>query len=100
MRDLALTYPLANAIQEEVVGKVLAPDAAVFHAHFRQRPVEVEQADQTWPFTAPVGNGQDRSSMAPQPGQHMMAILPYGLGHNKRSVGRDVLEHIHAHTLI
>ncbi len=37
--------------------------------------------------------------MAAQPGQHMMAVLPDGLGHDQRRVGMDVLEDLHPHAL-
>ena len=83
----AATASIARA--GELVGEVLAPDRAVGDARLGQRGVQVEQPDEPGPLAAPVGDGQDRAAMGAQAGQHVVAVLPDGLGHDDRRVRVD-----------
>src|SRR5437016_181289 len=65
-------------------------------AGFGQRAVEVQHADQSGPLTAPVGNGQNRSTMRIQAMEQVMAVLPYRFDDHERSIARDLAEHFHA----
>ena len=87
--DRLAVEPAAQAVQEELVGEVLAPEGGVADAGLRQRAVQVEHADQARPLAAPVGDGQDRPLVGIEPVQDVMAVLPDGLGHDQRRVGRD-----------
>ena len=48
--DATLFQPLADAVQEEIIGEVLAPDGAVWDAHFGQAAVQVKQPHQPRPL--------------------------------------------------
>ena len=92
---LALQPPF-QVRQEELVVEVLAPQRRIRHARLGQRPVQVQHAHQPGPLPAPVRQRQDRPLMRIQPAQHMVRVLPDGLGHNQRSPRRDRPEHLHA----
>jgi hypothetical protein len=97
--DLAFSDPLANAVQEEIVLKIDAPDRAVSHPHLGEAAVQVEHTDQAGPFAAPVGDRQDWSAVVPQPGQHVVAVLPDRFRHDQGGFGVDALEDVHSHAL-
>ena len=85
--DRALGQPAPQAAHEELVGEILAPQSRILAARLGQRAVEVEHADQSRPGARPVGHGQHGPTMAKQPGQHVMRILPDGLGHDQPGLG-------------
>ena len=62
MLDRAGGEPLAQALQEELVGEIVAPQRGVLNARFGQRAVQVQHADETRPLAAPVRDGQDRAA--------------------------------------
>ena len=96
MPDLALVEPALQAVDEELVGEILAPERGVLHAGLGERAVEVEHADQPRPGARPVGHGQDRALVRDQPGQHVMGVLPDGLGHDQLALGIDAGKDAHA----
>ena len=61
--DAAAGEPFAQAAFEEVVGKVQAPQGAVFNAGFGEGAVEVEHADEAGPLPRPVGKGEDGTAV-------------------------------------
>ena len=78
--------PAAEAIAEEIVGEIDAPQRTILHACFGERSVQIQQADQAGPFAAPVGNREDGSAMRVEAMQQMMAVLPDGFDHDQRRV--------------
>ena len=82
-----------------LVGEILAPQRRVLHAGLGQRAVQIEHADQPRPGARPVGHGQNRPAVRDQPVQHVMRVLPDGLGHDQRRVGIDAGEDLHAFLL-
>ena len=97
--DHAFLEPLAEAVPEEVVLEVLAPQRAVADAGLGQGAVQIQHADQAGPGAAPVGDGEDRAAMGGQAGQDVMAVLPDALGHDQRGIRVELAEHLHAHLL-
>ena len=95
----ALGEPSPQAVFEQVVRKVPAPQSAIFDTGLGQRAVEVEHAHQPRPGAAPVGHRQNGAAMGVQAGQHVVAVLPDRFGHDERSLGGEVAEHFHAHFL-
>ena len=89
----------AGCREERLVGEILAPERRVLHAGLGQRAVEIQHADQSRPGARPVGDGQDRPAVRDQPVQHVMRVLPDGLGHDQRRVGIDAGEDLHAFLL-
>jgi hypothetical protein len=96
MRHPAGAQPLPQPVPEKGVRKILAPKARVPHARLGQRTIQVQHADQPRPLAAPVRHRQDRSAMSGQPGQHMMGILPYRLGHHQRRLRIERPKHLHS----
>src|ERR1700719_3741666 len=88
--------PTIESLEKEIVREIDAPQRVVTNAGFGQRSIEVEHADQTRPFAAPVGDGQDRPLMRVQSVEQMMRVLPDGLHHNQRRSGRNISENLHA----
>ena len=93
--DLALVEPLAQPVEEGFVGEVLAPQRRVFLAGLGEAGVEVQHSDQARPGSRPVGNGEDRSPVTEQTGEHVVRILPDRLGHDELGVGIDAGEDAH-----
>ena len=94
--DLAVVEEGGELVGESASGKILTPEGRVFHPGFGQRAVEVEHSDQPWPLTGPVGDRADRTLVADQAVQHVMRVLPDGLGNDDRSIGIDaVAEDLH-----
>ena len=77
-----VTQPGMEAVDEERVGEVFAPQRAVFDSRFGQRAVQIEHPNQTRPGAAPVGDGQNRPFVGDQAVQNMVAVLPDGLGND------------------
>ena len=96
---MPVLQPLAQAVLEEVVGEILAPERAVADAGLGERAVQVEHADQARPRAAPVGDGEDRAAMGEQAGQHVVAVLPDAFRHDQRRLRIELAEHLHAHLL-
>ncbi|MGX1676407.1 hypothetical protein [Streptomyces sp. NPDC055400] len=92
VRDAAGLGPLAQALEEEVVGEVDGPGGGVLPVHLRHAGVHTEQADQTGPGAVEVGDGQDGPFVGAQAGQHVVAVLPYRFRDDQRGLGRDGLE--------
>ena len=88
--------PAPQAVVEEAIVEIVAPERAVLHAGLGQRAVQVQHADQSGPLAAPVGDRQDRPPMGEQPGQDVMAVLPDGLDHDQRRIGGNLPEDFHA----
>ena len=97
--DHALGEPLAEAVSEESIGKVLAPERAVADAGLGERPVQVQHADQAGPGAAPVGHGQDGAAMGPEARQDVMAVLPHRFGHDHGGVRVHAAKDLDAHLL-
>src|SRR5271167_1656802 len=64
--DRLTLEPEIKSPKKEIVREIDAPQRVVANAGFSQRSVEIEHADQSWPFAAPVGDSQDRPSMRVQ----------------------------------
>ncbi|MNV31102.1 hypothetical protein D3C71_1223950 [compost metagenome] len=96
MVDRTFQKPLGKTAAEEIVVECLAPQRGIGDTRLGQRAVEIEQADQTRPLAGPVGNGQDRSLVAGETGQHMVRILPDGFCDDHRHIGIDLRKRIHA----
>ena len=94
--DRAGLEPTAQALEEEVVREVFAPQRAVLDAGLGQAAVEVEHADQARPSAAPVGHGQDRALVRDKAGEDVVAVLPDRLGHDQRRVAGNGAEHLQA----
>src|SRR5438309_11720512 len=99
VRDGSSVHPLLESVQEKLVRKVDTPEGRVGDACLGERPIEVEQANETGPLSTPVGDSEDRASMRSQARKHMVAILPDRLRHNERSVFGDSPKHVHSITL-
>lgn len=59
MINLSFSQPLLNRLLEEVISELLTPDGAIGLAHLGQGGIEVEQSNQTWPLSGPVGNSEN-----------------------------------------
>src|SRR4051812_15457827 len=88
--------PAVEALPEEVVSEIDAPERAVSHARLGQRAVEVEQPDEAGPFAAPIRNGKNRAAMRVQAMEQVMAVLPDGFHDDERGIERDIAEDLHA----
>ena len=97
--DRSVAQPLRQPVQEILVRELLAPDRREFLAGLDQRPVEVEQADESGPLSGPVGDCQNRPAMAEQAGQNMVRVLPRGRGEYESGVWMDLHEDVHPHAL-
>ena len=97
--DLALANPLAEAVDEEGIGEVLAPKCGELYARLAQAAVEVEHSDQAGPLATPVGDGEDGAAMGDEAGEDMVAVLPDGLYDDEGRCGVDGGEDVHAHAL-
>ena len=82
VQDRLARQPAAQARQEEIVGKIRAPERAVSDTGLGHGSVQVQHPDQAGPFAAPIGHGEDGAAMGEKAGQDVMAILPNGLDHH------------------
>jgi len=73
--DPALANPLAQAVDEEGVGEVLAPEGAVLDARLAHAAVDVEHSHEAGPLAGPIGDGEDGAAMAEQAGEDVVAVL-------------------------
>ncbi len=87
-------YPALQVCRKPVIIEVSAPERAIGDASLRQACVQIEQADETRPFSAPFRNCKDRSLMVDQPGKNVVAVLPNGFHHNN-GIRWNILEDLH-----
>ena len=59
-------------------------------------PLQIEQADQTGPFAAPVCDREDGAAMRIEPVQQVMAVLPDGFDDDERGVDGNIAKDFHA----
>ena len=97
--DVPDLQPLVQLLLEEIVREGLAPQRRVGDARLGQRAVEVQHADEPRPLARPVGDSQDRRAMADQAGQHVVGVLPDGLGDDDRRLRVDLREDLQAFLL-
>ncbi len=98
--DAVVAQPFAQAFLEKLFVEILAPQGAEADAGLVQAAVQVEHTDQARPLARPVGHCEDGSAMAEQSGEHMIAVLPHGLGNHQGRLGMDMGENVHAHALV
>ena len=96
---LALAKPLPQAILEEAVGELLAPERTVADAGLGHGGVQVEQSDQARPGAAPVGHREEGTAVTCQAGQQMLAVLPDTFDDDQRRLGVERAENFQAHFL-
>ncbi len=99
VRALARFEPVVQPRAEIIVGEVLAPQGRILDARLGERAVQVEHADQARPGSRPIGDGQDRPAMRDEAAQHVMRILPDGLGHDERRLGVQPGKDLHPFAL-
>ncbi len=97
--DGARLHPAAQPLPEPLVGAVDRPDGRICPAHLGHAGVEVEQPDQAGEVAGEVGDGEDGAAMRAQAREHMVAVLPHGLGDDERRVDGNGIEHLQAHPL-
>ena len=76
----------AQAARKNSSSKSLLHSVLNLHAGLVQAAVQVEHADQSRPLARPVGHGEDRSAMAEQAGENMIAVLPHRFGDHQRRI--------------
>ena len=72
--------------------EILAPQRGVRHARLGQAGVQIQHSHQAGPLAAPVGHRKNRTAMAHQSGQHVVAVLPHRFADHQRGLGRNVAE--------
>ncbi len=72
-----------QARQEEVIREI-SLHSVRNDSRFRQRAIEIQHADQTWPLSTPVRNCKDRSLMSRETGKHVMTVLPDSFDNDQR----------------
>jgi hypothetical protein len=75
--DAPLGQPLCQRAARERIVERLAPDRAVRNAGLRQRPVQVQHADQARPLAAPVRERENRRAVPRQAREHVARVLPH-----------------------
>lgn len=58
--------PTFEALEEEAVSELLAPECGVLYSGLCEGAVQVEHPDESGPLPAPVGQRQDRAAMGVQ----------------------------------
>src|SRR5258708_6611936 len=96
VRNGAALQPRLKAIQEKVVGKIHAPEGVKGFTRFAKRRVQIQEAHEAGPLTAPVRDSEDRTTMAEQTGHQMLTVLPDGLDHDQRNKGIDCAKYLDA----
>ena len=96
---LAALQPLAQLACEEVIFEILAPERGVLYTRLGQRAIQIQHAHKARPLAAPVGHRQDRALVRGQSRQHVVRVLPHGLGDDDGRFRIDVAKHFHAHFL-
>ena len=99
MADATALEPLAEFLAEEIIRKILTPERGIFHACLGERSIQIQHPNEPRPLTAPVGDGEDRSAMRGQAGEHVVGVLPDCLGNNEGGLGIKVAENFHPLTL-
>ena len=96
VRDLPVLQPLAQAVDEELVGEVLAPQGAYATPALVSEPLRLSIP--TRPGQVPLQLARVRIGprWVDQAGQDVVRILPDGLGDDQRRVGVDRPEDLHA----
>ena len=88
-----LTFPSlshsSQLLRKKLICELLAPKSAVLHIGFGEGSVQIQQADQTRPCSAPVCHRQNRAVMRNQAAEQMLSVLPHSLGHDQRGILRD-----------
>jgi hypothetical protein len=83
----AASIAAPNTTASAADGSTMRHPVASACSRLGQRAVQVEHADQLGPLPGPVRHREDRPAMARQPGEHVVAILPNGLGDDDRGIG-------------
>ena len=91
--------PSAQAARRPVIGEVLAPQRRVGDPGLGEAAGEIQQPHQAGELAAPVGHDEDRTAVAAQPGQHVVAVLPDAFHYGDRCVRGNVLEHLDTRAL-
>ena len=99
MPELPFLEPAAERIAERFVGEVFTPQRGIFLPGLGERGVEIQQPDQPRPLARPVRHGENRTFVRKQSREHMMRVLPRGLGDDQRRRAIDAREHIHPFAL-
>src|SRR5450755_2133472 len=87
--------PAAQAVAEEIVCEIGAPQGAIRNARLGERTIQIQQADEARPLAAPVGDREDGAAMRRKPGQQMMAVLPDRFDNDERRMFGNVAEYLH-----
>src|SRR5262249_15941709 len=64
VRHFSFGDPLFQTGLKKLIRKIFAPERTVVNSRFGERSVQIQEAHQPWPHTAPIRDGQDRSAMS------------------------------------
>ena len=84
--------PRPQVAVERGAAEVVRPERGVGDARLRERSVEVEHPHEARPLSRPVGDGEDRTGVGREPGQHVVGVLPDRFRDDERRGRIDRLE--------
>ena len=92
--SLPVSNHVRRPVERPLVGEVDTPQRRVLDPGLRQTRRQVQQADEAGERAVPVRHHHDRPAVRPQPGEHVMAVLPHPLDDEQRRVRRQRGEHL------